>query len=69
MKKLFDKATGIVKQAPKQGDAPEKIKDVEAINKVKDICLNCERPTCKGCISKREQFVVRRRSSGKDGEQ
>lgn len=69
MKNLFDKTTGHVKTAPKQGDAPEKKKDVEAINKVKEICLNCERPTCKGCASKKEQFVVRRRSSGKDGGQ
>ena len=60
MKPIFDKVTWHVKLAPKQGKKSPP-KDVEEINAMKNICLNCSRPVCKGCGSKEAQFKVKKR--------
>ena len=54
----IDEHTGIAKIAPKQG-RKQKVRDVSAINAVKDICLNCERPKCNGCPN--DDFTIKRR--------
>ena len=47
----INRHTGIAGQVPKQGK-PQKPKDVTKKNAEKDICLNCERESCKGCGKK-----------------
>lgn len=47
----MNKVTGTVPLAPKQGRyIPDR--DVEQINKEKEVCLTCTRPTCKSCDTK-----------------
>ena len=48
---LIDKHTGIVKLSPKQGDKPTPKKRKVNTEQIQ-ICLNCERPNCKGSCKK-----------------
>jgi hypothetical protein len=51
MGRLIDRHTGMAPLALKQG-SKERAKNVENIqkrNKIRDICLNCEEETCRGC--------------------
>lgn len=48
---LFDRHTGLVNLRPKQGDKPT-YKPKEKDTKEIQICLNCDRPECKGNCKK-----------------
>lgn len=48
---FINHATGTAQLATKQGKQ-QPLRDVTEINKEKEICLKCTRPTCNGCGSK-----------------
>lgn len=56
---LFDRHTGLVKLRPKQGEKEKQKKDIEAKNKIKEICLHCERSNCRGCTSRNSMFTIK----------
>ena len=60
---LIDRHTGIVPLAGKQGNKQRErnAANIEAKNKMMEICLNCDRPVCKGCINKNFTYQKKRR--------
>ena len=60
-KPFVDRHTGIAAVAGKQGDKQRErnAADIEAKNKMMEICLNCDSPVCKGCGNK--SFTYRKK--------
>lgn len=45
----INRHTGICDMAVKQGQKGKEKKNVEERNRVKNVCLTCEKPDCDGC--------------------